>query len=256
MEGQRYDRRTAHEHSTDRQGPEAGRTTRNGKGAMIISTDLNERRDEMRRLLSKIMEERVEIAFASELGVVVDSNVAGFASPVLSSLIREATPDEFRGHCAGMLVCDEHLRRLDPIAAGIVFDSLAIHEAAHLATGCHVPVDVPTNGLVELIQTPPATWPEYANKPKWATHDARFIRALCHIHHRFESRRVRVILDQAFDYERYGLSSIEAYREALGGEPKTTSWLPLREVLSRPMPDDFCNLWGRDVVLSLGLKPA
>lgn len=219
------------------------------------SLDLSERRDEMRRLLSKILEERVEIAFASELGVVVDADVAGLASPILSSLIRESMPDEFCGHCAGMLVCDEHLRRLDPIAAGILFDSLAIHEAAHLATECHVPVDVPTNGIIELIQTPPATWPGYANRPRWATHDARFIRALCHIHHRFESRKVRVILDQAFDHERYGLSSIEAYREALDGEPKTTSWLPLHEVLSRPMPDAFKTLWTRDVLASLGLSP-
>ena len=220
------------------------------------SIDLNERRDEMRRLLSKIMEERIEIAFASELGISVDPDVAGLASPVLSSLIREATPDEFRGHCAGMLVCDEHLRRLNPIAAGIMFDSLVIHEAAHIATECHVPVDVPTNELTELIQTPPATWPEYSNKPKWATHDARFIRALCHIHHRFESRRIRVILDQAFDHESYRLSSIEAYRAALGDEPKSTSWLPLREVLSRPMPDAFKTLWTRDVLASLGLTTA
>ncbi len=39
---------------------------------MTMTFDLNERRNEMRGMLSHILGEKIEIAFASELGVEVD----------------------------------------------------------------------------------------------------------------------------------------------------------------------------------------
>ena len=62
-------------------------------------------------------------------------------------------------------------------------------------------------------------------------------------------------LDLAFCHESYGLSSAEEYAAALGDEREETSWLPLSEVLSRPMPAKFQKLWTDDVVRSLKVVP-
>ena len=221
----------------------------------MFALKLSERRSQMRRMLSRIFAEPIEIAFASELGVEVDPAVSGLTSTTLSSLVREKNPDDFVEHRATMLIADAHLRGLVHFAAAIMFDATVLHEAAHLATDHHVRVDVPTAPLAELIQTSPATWPDYATGPKWITHDCRFIRALIHIGDRLRSRKSRVIIEQAFDHERYCLSPVGAYAAALADEVQQTDMVPLREVLATPMPDDFLKLWGRDVARSLGLKP-
>ena len=220
----------------------------------MLSLNLNERRCQMRRTLSGILGERIEIALASELGVEVDPTVSGLTSTTLSSLLREKNPDAWTEHRATMLIIDAHLTELDPVAAGIMFDATAIHEAAHLLTVDHMAVDVPAAPLANLIRTPHMTWPNYATGPKWITHDCRFIRALIHLSARLQSRKSRVVISQAFDHKRYGLSPIEAYVAALGDEVEMTDLMPLREVLSRPMPAEFGELWGRDVVSSLGLN--
>ncbi len=222
---------------------------------MMFSLNLSERRGQMRRMLSRIFAEPIEIAFASELGVEVDPAVSGLTSTTLSSLIREKTPDAWTEHRAAMLIADAHLRGLDPVEAGIMFDATVLHEAAHILTVNHVSVDVPAAPLAELIKTPHVAWPDYATGPRWITHDCRFIRALIHIADRLESRKCRVFISQAFQHERYGLSPIETYVAALNGEPQETDLMPLREVLARPMPNEFFKLWGRDVASSLGLKP-
>ncbi len=56
---------------------------------MLLPLNLNDRRGAMRRLISAILNERVEIAFATELGVYVDETVAGLYATTIGSLIRE-----------------------------------------------------------------------------------------------------------------------------------------------------------------------
>ena len=222
---------------------------------MMFSYILNERRDQIRRVLSRVVDQKIEIAFASELGVEVDASVAGLTSRTLGSMIREKNPGDFVEHRPAMLIADAHLRALDHVAAGILFDATVLHEAAHLVTENHVAVDVPAAPLINLIGTPPKTWPEYSTGPKWVTHDCRFIRALILIASRLQSRKCRVVISQAFNHELFGLAPIEAYVEALGDEPEETDMMPLRTVLALPMPDEFVKLWSHDVVRSLGLKP-
>lgn len=123
----------------------------------MFSLDLHERRGQMRRMLSRILGERVEIAFASELGVAVDSAISGLTSTTLSSLLREKNPDSWTEHRATMLIADAHLRGLDPVEAALRFDATVLHETGHILNVNHVNVDVPAAPLAELIRTPPKT---------------------------------------------------------------------------------------------------
>lgn len=217
----------------------------------VRSLDLNSRRDELRRMLSSVLEEPVYLAFASELRMECDGALAAMTSPGMSSLIQQASPDEFRGHHSAMMIVDAPLRRLPETTAAALLDAHVVHEASHIVNTIHIDEDCPHHGLNDLVQTRWKSWPAYSGFPSWISHDLRFIRALLHIAHRFESRGHGLVMPLTFDHECYSLSPIEAYRDALGDECKSTSWLPVREALAKPMPDAFVNLWSQDVVKSL-----
>lgn len=217
----------------------------------VRSLDLNTRRDQLRRMLASVLEEPVYLAFASELRMECDGELAAMSSPGMSSLIKEAMPDAFRGFAPAMMIVDEPLRRLPQTIAAAVLDAHVVHEASHIVNTMHVDKDCPHHGLNDLVQTRWQSWPNYSGLPLWSTHDLRFVRGLCHIAHRFESRGHALAMPYTFQHERYGLSPIETYQAALGDEPRSTSWLPVREVLAKPMPDAFVTLWSQDVVKSL-----
>lgn len=174
----------------------------------------------------------------------------------LSALIKESMPHEYVGPLAAVAIVDDGLRdgTCSPWLAVQLFDSMVLHEIAHVVELGVTSQSCPPNDqeqLRELVQTPWTEWAAHSGAVRWFGHDLRYIRTLLHLHHRMESRGHRVCLPLAFCHESYGLSSITEYADALGDEPQRTSWLTLADAMAGPMPEEFTKLWGRDVVASL-----
>ncbi len=227
---------------------------------MIRSLDLNTRRDQTRKMLTSILGERIYITFASELGLKCHGRLAGLTAVGLSALVRQSMPEQYVGPLPAIAVVDDDLRsgKYKPDGAAMVFDAIVLHEASHIATSAVTseicPVD-DSESLRDLVQVPWREWKSHSGAILWTGHDSKFIRALCHLHHRMESRGHWVSLDLAFSHTLYGLSSAEKYADSLDDECRSKDWLPLSEALSRPMPEKFVKLWQDDVVRSLGLFP-
>ena len=208
----------------------------------------------MQRLLySRLLNQRCYIAFPDELGLQFADSLGGLSAVGLSSLIAEKMPDEFIE--PGPAICVRAETDCSPVEAAMAFDGCVLHEFTHVVLNSLT--EYPSKdgeALRELVATEWRSWPSHAGSARWIGHDARFIRALLHLHHRCKSRSHRVWLDWSFPHETYDLSSAEIYREALGDEPSDTDLLPIQTALARPMPASFWKLWSHDVVRSLGLK--
>jgi hypothetical protein len=227
---------------------------------VIHSLDLNKRRDQTRKMLDNILGERVYVAFASELGLQCHGRLAGLTAIGLSALIRESMPEQYTGPAPAMAVVDDDLRsgKYKPDAAAVLFDAIILHEASHIVTSGVTTEICPEDDneeLRNLVQVPWRDWKSHSGAVLWTGHDSKFIRALCHLHHRMESRGHWVSLDLAFSHQTYGLSPAEEYAETLGMECQASDWLPLKESLSRPMPEKFVKLWQGDVARSLSVVP-
>jgi hypothetical protein len=223
---------------------------------MIDSLDLNTRRDQTRRMIAKLLNQRMYVLFAREIGLQCHGRLGGLMAVGLSALIKESMPHEYVGPMPAIAIVDDGLRdgTCSQWLAVQLFDSMVLHELAHVVelgiTAQLCPRDDKEN-LHELVQTPWTEWAAHSGTVRWFGHDLRYIRALLHLHHRMESRGHRVCLPLAFCHESYGLSSITEYADALGDEPQRTSWLTLTEAMAGPMPKDFQKLWTADVLRSL-----
>ena len=232
----------------------------NATGSPVSSLDLSKRRDQMRKLVTGILSERCYVVFATEIGLQCHGRLAGLTAVGLSGLIRESMPNQYVGPLPAIAVVDDDLRcgKFGPEGAALVLDAIILHEAAHIvasAVTSAICPDADTEALRDLVQTPWREWQSHSGPFRWAGHDHKFIRALCHLHHRMQSRGHQVSLNLAFNHESYGLSSAERYAEALGGECERLNWKPLKEALGGPMPAEFQKLWQDDVVRSLSLVP-
>lgn len=215
------------------------------------SLDLCERRNQLRRMLSSVIGQQIEIVFSSELALRCNEALAGFVSPQLPAMVCERLPEQVFTRSAHTLAINDDWLRGSAVSASVAalwFDAVALHEAAHIVSSVirGESADVPADGLADLVAENPATWNGTAGKPPWAGHDLRFLRALLHVDRRLSNRGHRTALNLAFNHARYGLSSAETYRDALADELKN-DWRPLGEVLTAPIPNAFCDLWGRDV---------
>ncbi len=227
---------------------------------MIRSLDLNTRRDQTRKMLTSILGERVYIAFASELGLKCHGRLAGLTAVGLSALVRESMPEQYVGPLPAIAVVDDDLRsgKYKADGAAVLFDAIVLHEASHIVTSAvtsEICPDDDNEELRDLVQVPWREWKSHSGPVLWTGHDWKFIRSLCHLHHRMESRGHWVSPDLAFSHENYGLSPAEEYAETLGDECRSKDWLPLSEALGGPMPAKFQKLWQDDVVRSLSLVP-
>lgn len=72
-------------------------------------------------------------------------------------------------------------------------------------------------------------------------HDHRFIRAAIHLAHRAHIAPARV-----FNSSRYGLSGIEVYAEALGDEAIKLAEASFADILAKPAPEPFLEIWRAD----------
>ena len=222
--------------------------------------DLTRQRDEMRQLLNGVLGQEIYLVFASELGLQCHGRLGGFTAVGLSELVRESMPETYRGPLPAIAIVGDRLHdgTFSPDGAALLFDSLCLHEAAHIAAGgvtANLCPDTDGEALREIVQTPAAEWAAHAGPLRWIGHDWRFIRALCHIHHRVESRGRVASLLLAMNSEMYRLSSAKKYAAALGDECTALSSVPLAEALALPMPTKFQKLWTDDVVRSLKSCP-
>ena len=227
---------------------------------MIHSLDLNERRHQTRKMLTGILGESFYLVFSSELGLQCHGRLGGMTAVGLSALVRESMPDKYVGPLPAIAIVDDRLRdgTYSPEGSAMVFDAFALHEISHIVASnvtANICPELDQESLRDLVQIPSTEWASHAGPLRWAGHDSKFIRALCHVAHRMQSRRHWVPLDIAFCHQSYGLSSAEEYAAALDDECCAMSWLPLSEALGRPMPAKFQKLWTDDVVRSLKVVP-
>ncbi|MEO2031144.1 MAG: hypothetical protein ABGZ35_03560 [Planctomycetaceae bacterium] len=221
---------------------------------MIYTIDVIARRNQTEKMLSKILDQRVEIRFADEVELTCVT-VDGFTGPAVHQLISAGGQQPVQA----IVVSGRCLDPAEDAAEMCVdFDAIVLHEAGHVAVhGLPVTDGQMTRDTAQqLCNTPASQWPSQIGPAgvKWVGHDFKFIRALLHVRHRMVNRRHAPLLQLAFRGELYGLSEIDAYRTALGSEPSDNDWLPLRDVLRKQPPKEFIRLWEDDVVRSLGLK--
>lgn len=77
-------------------------------------------------------------------------------------------------------------------------------------------------------------------QPVWYLHEARFIRAACHVHHRASLNGFRgELAGMTIAGPTYGLSHVDDYRKSLGDEPTELVALPIAEILNTPEPVMF-----------------
>jgi hypothetical protein len=223
----------------------------------MISQPLNEQRDTMRRLMGSILGERVYICFASEIGLTPHADLGGLAAPGLTKLIEERMPDEFVEPRPAIAVVDDPLlcgSQHRPGAVTWAFGGVAIHEFAHVvASGITAESVTAIDGeiLPDLVKTVPSSWPAHAGPIRWLGHDCRFIRALCHLHHRAKARGHFIPPAFSFNHEYYTLPPLTEFLAALGGEPEDMALHPIREVMTTPAPSEFQRIWTDIVVRSL-----
>ena len=129
----------------------------------------------------------------------------------------------------------------------VLLNSVIAHEAAHAALSSESELEPDLSGLQVLLANPWRSWPLHRGEP-WSGHDARWIRAVCHVVHRAKAWGLVTVTAAVADLSLYGLqSSLSEYMDALGDEPAASDWLPLGEALARPAPAEFEELWAADV---------
>jgi hypothetical protein len=217
--------------------------------------ELRSRRDHWQRLIPKLIGNRVYVTFADELGIRPHGDIAGFAANNLHVLIREQLPEAYRGPMPGIVFVNE-FPSCDARTLACVFDAILSHELAHVVELGLTSANCLEGGGAELrtlIGTSRKLWPAHAGPVRWLGHETLFIRALCHVIHRLESRGLRICEGAAFSHKSYGLSSLAKYRASLGEELSRNSWRPIAEVMTDPLPAKTQQLWARDV--SRSIKP-
>ena len=185
---------------------------------------LQKHQERLERVCRTITGERVRIVSAASCGLSVSPDVAAFA-------------------CGLTIVISR------PIDDVILLNSLVTHEAAHVALGSKIEVDV--QSLKPVVSTKWRTWPAHVGAYKFHGHEKQFIRSVIHISHRLSGMGFPSLPQWVFQHRQYGLSSLVRYTKALGDEPERLSWVPLGEAWSRQAPAAFEKLWANDVVRSV-----
>ena len=183
-------------------------------------------------LIRRMIGRPVSVLFDDQCGLAIASGTAGFHTRCMGGaqiVLRRAamTGDSFRDQ--------------------LFIDSVLIHELSHEVISLEPAQNLAALEVQATVGKAWRMWPAHRGEP-WAGHDLRFIRALLHCIHRAAGHGVRVYEPVAFGHRLYRLSSLKAYRAALGSEPAETDWLSLTEVLAKPAPSAFLELWVRDVL--------
>jgi hypothetical protein len=197
---------------------------------------------------------RVYIVLRSELSTSEDfpadlTTCVGATSVYLADILRPQLSD-YRGHGPAMVLNDLLLQRTPDVETiRLAFLGTAVHELAHnfdwrferpevpCAAGAirrHMVAFIDGRKIDQVAET-------------YEGHEARFIRAAMHLHHRAQRIGVRLVQQLVVNPCLYGLSWIGDYHDAIGREPEVWSDVPLLKVLDRPAPRRLQRLWLSDV---------
>ena len=152
-------------------------------------------------------------------------------------------------HIPGLVIVSDAV-----IGEPLLLASVVAHECAHEVLCPESVAAEDMSGLQPVLSRPWRSWPSHLG-PSWAGHDARWIRAVCHVIHRMRGHGLATVPAAVANLQLYGLkSSLCDYVEALDGEPSQLDWVPICEALARPVPAEFESLWTADVRQSLGVE--
>jgi hypothetical protein len=147
-------------------------------------------------------------------------------------------------HRSGLIVVADEV-----VDEPVLLNSVVCHEAGHAASSSELEPELEPDlsGLQVLLSNPWKEWPLHRGSP-WAGHDSQWVRAVLHIMHRAKAWGLVTVPEAIADLSgQYGLSSLSEYTAALGNEPNRLDWVPIDEVLARPLPAEFEELWAADV---------
>jgi len=145
--------------------------------------------------------------------------------------------------------------------------SVALHEAAHLAVDGTARQDISPEAA-EYVSTKTLRAFRVALTETTATreerrsdrehHDAKWIRAILHLHHRACATNywplLAMQLDVVADLELYGLSPVWKFERAIGDEPARLIGLSIAEILASEPPGEFSKLYTADTDRLKGLQ--
>ena len=88
----------------------------------------------------------------------------------------------------------------------------------------------------------------------WAKHDARYIRAVCHLTHRMRRSLPDLKYSHVYDSDLYGVSPSGLYAASLAGELLDSNG-SIRTILASAPPAEFRDLWRADIFQWYGTLP-
>lgn len=212
----------------------------------------------------------VYVAFKSEMGEAFQGDgCSGMTCKGMDLVVRPYIAGRWRGRGAAMFIDDVYHRRTSTLRvlryrgtatkvrkvtrAEVL--CVVLHELSHIVDRDYIPTpddaeppatylmratEMVTQGIADADTTP-----EQDGRPPYTHHEARFVRACCHLSHR--ANAAGLPMPTLYDPDFYRLSSQFAYARALGDEPARFAGASIQVVLDLPAPPAFDALWAADV---------
>lgn len=183
------------------------------------------------------------------------SQCEGYTTGSMDLYYRDAIGSLWRGRGACMVIDDTDLDRMDALDMELHFQSVAIHELAHIierpALFHDRPMPAPDairREATNIAKAVAAEEPDIEKFIPFLGHGPRYIRCALHLCHRARAAGIPVAPCRVFMGRRYGLSHISLYQKALGSEPRQSADVRIHDLLDTGLPKAFMRLWTSDVV--------
>ncbi len=187
----------------------------------------------------------------------------GFTHRSLDLYLRDVIGPAWRGRGACMVVREvEPTETMDAFDVEVAFRAIVVHELAHIVArgelwqdrdeNDHGRIAAEAAAMDARVAGPPP--PEVALFPFYG-HGGPFVRTVLHLCHRVAAAGECVAPSEVFLSPGYCLSPLNAYRAALGSEPRRLAKRSFRDILKMPCPKKFWCLWTADVAQWLSLCP-
>lgn len=180
----------------------------------------------------------------------------GYTTPSLDLYLQPTLGPGWRGRGAAAVINDIALANdwADAEDFELAFLLVALHELAHVLERDQLyrarPDASPERLIHEtlvLAQAVAEPEPAAPQTPPFQHHGDSFIRTCIHVSYRANHLNVPARPSGLCAGSRYGLSPAYQYGEALGDEPEQLAEAKFRDILARPLPDAFVQLWNQDV---------
>ncbi|MCI0685580.1 MAG: hypothetical protein L0Y71_26070 [Gemmataceae bacterium] len=183
--------------------------------------------------------------------------------------LRPHLGERWRGRGVGIVIADQHVRGIyPPDIASVELLGLALHELAHnlpwlpLARRCAAFAETPDDADADahrektraFVQEMPPDDGDLGRRVAFAhhrfhTHGDTWLRAALHCWHRVRALGSDLPLPSVIDLQRSGVQrAVQAwhYNRAIGDEPARLSACSFAEILEKPLPSQFRELWEMD----------